>query len=172
MFDQSAERVKEVAEELNVKPYTSLKELISDVDAVTISATTTAHYELAKECLLNNVHVNVEKPMTSTCEQGEELVRIAKEKGLKLQVGHVERFNPAFQAVQSKLNSPLFIEVHRLAPFNPRGADVSVVLDLMIHDIDVVLNLIKEPVKSVSAVGTPVLTQGVDIANALSLIHI
>ena len=166
VFDQNRERCEEIADEMGVKAFNDLEELMGAVEAVTVASSTESHYEVAKACLNRGLHVNVEKPMTSTCEQGEELVRMAKEKNLKLQVGHVERFNPAFQAVQSRLKAPLFIEVHRLAPFKPRGVDVSVVLDLMIHDLDVVLTLVKEPVKSVSAVGTPVLTPTIDIANA------
>ncbi|MCM2282536.1 MAG: Gfo/Idh/MocA family oxidoreductase [Bdellovibrionaceae bacterium] len=164
--DAQAERVHEVAGELGVKAFTDYRQLVGQVDAVTVAASTKAHFELAKFFLSNGIHVNVEKPMTSTVLEAEELVRIAKEKDLRLQVGHVERFNPALQAARSKLEMPLFIECHRLAPFKPRGVDVDVVLDLMIHDLDVILSLVKSPVKSVSAVGAPVLTQLVDIANA------
>ena len=163
--DANAERGAEVAKELDVELFADAKELIGKVDAVTIAASTPAHYELAKLFLTEGVHVNVEKPMTSTSEQGEELCRIAKEKNLKLQVGHVERFNPALQAAQEKLGKPLFIECHRLAPFKPRSVDVDVVLDLMIHDLDVILTLVNSPVERISAVGTPVLTKKSDIAN-------
>lgn len=163
--DASADRAQEVAKELGVKALSDYKELKGQVDAVTIAATTRMHYEIAKFFLSNGVHVNVEKPMTVTVEEGEELVRLARENNLKLQVGHVERFNPALQAAQGKLGVPLFIECHRLAPFKPRGVDVDVVLDLMIHDLDVILSLVISPVKSVSGVGTPVLTKVVDIAN-------
>jgi len=164
--DASPERTREVAEELGVPAFTDYRDLIGQVDAVTIAASTRSHYEIARFFLERGVHVNVEKPMTVTIEESEKLVRLAGENGLKLQVGHVERFNPALQAAKARLSTPLFIECHRLAPFKPRGVDVDVVLDLMIHDIDVVLSLVKSPVKSVSAVGTPVLTKLVDIANA------
>lgn len=164
--DASPERAKVVADELGVPVFNDYKELIGKVDAVTIASTTRTHYEIAKFFLQNGVHVNVEKPMTVTIEEAQELVTLSKSKNLKLQVGHVERFNPALQAAQEKLATPLFIECHRLAPFKPRGVDVDVVLDLMIHDIDVIMSLVKSPVKSVSAVGTPVLTKVVDIANA------
>lgn len=164
--DVSAERVHAVARELGVHAFPDYRALLGKVDAVTIAASTKAHFELAKFFLGNGVHVNVEKPMTATIAEAEELVRIAKEKDLRLQVGHVERFNPALQAARGRLEMPLFIECHRLAPFKTRGVDVDVVLDLMIHDLDVILSLVKSPVKSVSAVGAPVLTQLVDIANA------
>lgn len=164
--DANAERVHEVANELGVQAFLDYKALLGKVDAVTIAASTKAHFELAKFFLGNGVHVNVEKPMTSTIAEAEELVALAKVQDLRLQVGHVERFNPALEAAHSKLEMPLFIECHRLAPFKPRGVDVDVVLDLMIHDLDVILSLVKSPVKSVSAVGAPVLTQLVDIANA------
>ncbi len=166
VVDNSPERAKEIAAELQTQAYTDYKELIGKVDAVTIAATTKAHFELAKFFLSHGVHVNVEKPMTSTVAEAEELVELARDKKLKLQVGHVERFNTALQAARSKLEMPLFIECHRLAPFKPRGVDVDVILDLMIHDLDVILSLVKSPVKSVSAVGAPVLTGLVDIANA------
>jgi predicted dehydrogenase len=164
--DMSPERAKEIAAELGVAGFSDYRELIGKVDAVTIASSTRSHYEVAKYFLQHGVHVLVEKPMTETIQQGRELVEIAASRNVKLQVGHVERFNPALIAAQAKLLEPLFIECHRLAPFKPRGVDVDVVLDLMIHDIDVVLSLLKSPVKSVSAVGTPVLTSQVDIANA------
>ncbi len=164
--DASPERAQVVADELGVPMFKDYKELVGRVDAVTVASTTRTHYEIAKFFLENGVHVNVEKPMTVTIEEAQELVSLSKSKNLKLQVGHVERFNPALQAAQEKLATPLFIECHRLAAFKPRGVDVDVVLDLMIHDIDVIMSLVKSPVKSVSAVGTPVLTKVVDIANA------
>ena len=164
--DSKAERAETVASELGVRAVADYRQLVGQVEAVTIAATTSMHYEIAKFCLQNGLHVNVEKPMTATIEQGQELVAIAKSKGRKLQVGHVERFNPALSAAKERLTRPLFIECHRLAPFKPRGVDVDVVLDLMIHDLDVILSLVKSPVKSVSAVGAPVLTRLADIANA------
>lgn len=166
VFDANADRCKEVALELGVKAFTSIKELVGAVDAATVASTTQTHYENAKFLLQNGIHVNVEKPMTVTPQEASELCEIAAQKKLKLQVGHVERFNPAFIAVQGKLERPLFMEVHRLSPFKPRGADVDVVLDLMIHDLDVILHLVNSKVKSVQAVGISVMTPMVDIANA------
>ncbi len=164
--DNNLDRAKEVATELSCKAFDNYKELVGQVDAVTVASTTQTHYEIAKFFLENGIHVHVEKPMTTTVPQGEELVEIAKKNSLKLQVGHVERFNKALSSAQEKLNKPLFIECHRLAPFKPRGVDVDVVLDLMIHDLDVILSLVDSEIESVSAVGTPVLTEMVDIANA------
>ncbi len=164
--DASPERAKGVADELGVPAFSDYKQLIGKVEAVTVASTTRTHYEISKFFLENGVHVNVEKPMTVTLAEAEELNRIADGGKLKLQVGHVERFNPALQAAREKISNPLFIECHRLAAFKPRGVDVDVVLDLMIHDIDVILSLVKSKVKSVSAVGTPVLTKTTDIANA------
>jgi predicted dehydrogenase len=164
--DASPERAKAVGEELGVPFFHRYQDLVGKVDAVTVASTTRTHYEITRFFLENGVHVNVEKPMTVTIGEAEELVALAAEKKLKLQVGHVERFNPALQAANEKLRTPLFIECHRLAPFKPRGVDVDVILDLMIHDLDVILSLVKSPVKSVSAVGSPVLTKTVDIANA------
>lgn len=159
-------RAKAVGDELGVASYSDYRDLIGKVDLVTVAASTQAHFEIAKAFLESGVHVCVEKPMTATLTEAEELVRLARAKGLKLQVGHVERFNSALSAAKEKLGVPLFIECHRLAPFKPRGVDVDVVLDLMIHDLDVILSLVKSPVASVSAVGAPVLTALADIANA------
>ena len=167
VYDASIERAQVVSTELECRSFPSIQEIItSGVQAVTIAASTQAHYELTKTFLSAGVHVNVEKPMTATLAQAEEVVALAKSQGLVLQVGHVERFNPALIAAKEKLLKPLFIECHRLAPFKPRGVDVDVILDLMIHDLDVILSLTRSKVKSVSAVGTPVLTKLVDIANA------
>jgi predicted dehydrogenase len=166
VYDLDSNRAEEVAKELGVKVFKSLEEVEVDVEAVTIASATRTHYEISKQFLMAGKHVFVEKPMTETVQEAEELCRIASEKGLKFQVGHVERFNPALTAAKSKLGVPLFIECHRLAPFKPRGIDVDVVLDLMIHDIDVILSLVNSPVKTISAVGVPVLTKLADIANA------
>lgn len=155
-----------VAEELGVKAFNDYKELKGHVDAVSVVATTSMHYEIAKFFLENNTHVFLEKPMTVNSKEAAELCELSQKNNLKLQVGHIERFNPALVSAKEKLKKPLFIECHRLAPFNPRGADVSVILDLMIHDLDVILSLVDSPVKSVAAVGTPVVTKTLDIANA------
>ncbi|MCB0413181.1 MAG: Gfo/Idh/MocA family oxidoreductase [Bdellovibrionales bacterium] len=165
VFDAHSDQAKKVAEELSVKTFSSIEEVAKEVDLVTVAATTSAHYELVKFFLTQGIHVNVEKPMTSTVEQAREICELARKNNLKLQVGHVERFNPALVAAQQKLERPLFIECHRLAPFKPRGIDVSVVLDLMIHDLDVVLSLVKSKVKAIHAIGANVLTKTADLAN-------
>ena len=149
-----------------VPRYTDLDKLIASVDAVDIVATTTSHYELAKRCLLAGKHVFIEKPLAHNLEQGKELVKLVKEANVKCQVGHVERYNPAFLALGDLDIQPMFIEAHRLAQFNPRGTDVSVIFDLMIHDIDIVLCLVKSPVKRISASGVSVISETADIANA------
>lgn len=165
--DASEERAKEVAKELSCDAFSNPKDLIGKVDAVSIASTTKTHFEIAKMFLENGVHVLVEKPITANSQEAKILCEIAQKNNLKLQVGHIERFNPALQAVKEKLKvKPLFIEVHRLAPFNPRANDVDVVLDLMIHDIDVMSSLVGSQVREVKAVGVPVLTPLTDIANA------
>lgn len=163
--DVDPQKAQAVADEVKSKPITQYQELLGQVDAVMIATPTTHHFSVAQFFLQNGVHVQVEKPLTESVVEGRELCRLAKEKNLILQVGHVERFNPALVAAKDKLGIPLFIECHRLAPFKPRSIDVDVILDLMIHDLDVVMSLVKSPVKSVSAIGTPVLTKTIDIAN-------
>lgn len=155
-----------LAQECDTAYYGDHRDLLGKIDAVTIAANTPAHFDLAKFFLQNGVHVLVEKPMTSTSAQGRELTAIADAGNLKLQVGHVERFNPALLAAREELGAVQFIECHRLAPFKSRGADVNVVLDLMIHDLDVILSLVSGRPSLVSAVGISVLTTSVDIANA------
>jgi predicted dehydrogenase len=164
--DMREERGQEVAKELGVPYEPDYKKLAGKIDMATIAASTQSHYEIAKYLLSQGVSIFVEKPMTVTSIQAEELCEIAEKNNLTLQVGHVERFNPAMVSASKVLKKPLFIEVHRLAPFTPRGADVDVVLDLMIHDLDVIASLVNSPVTQVSAVGVPVLTKLVDIANA------
>lgn len=166
IYDSNVEMLAAAAKEFEVKPFTKLAELLSEVQAVSIAATTTAHYELALEALNAGVHVFVEKPITAKIEEAEELVMCAREKGLILQVGHIERYNPALLALEHYQIQPLFVQSDRLAQFNPRGTDVAVVLDLMIHDIDIILSLVKSEVKSVSASGISVVSDSIDIANA------
>jgi predicted dehydrogenase len=166
IVDASPDRLKEMSSELAVEGFADVKDLLGKVDAVTIATNTPSHFELSSFFLENGIHVNVEKPMTTTVKEAEELCVLAEKQGLVLQVGHVERFNPALLAAREKLKSPLFIECHRLAPFKPRSTDVSVVLDLMIHDLDVIMSLVKSKPVSVNAIGTPVLTSLPDIANA------
>lgn len=163
--DVNVEQAQKVAGELKSQAFFDYKKLIGLVDAVLIATPTTTHFEVAHFFLKNGVHVHVEKPLTVTVAEAEKLCLLAKEMKLILQVGHVERFNPALVAAKDKLGVPLFLEVHRLAPFKPRSIDVDVVLDLMIHDLDVVMSLVKSPIRFISAVGTPVLTKTVDIAN-------
>jgi predicted dehydrogenase len=155
-----------VASELQVPAYSDYRDLFGLVDAVSIAASTRAHYAIAKECLAQGIHVLLEKPMTETVAQAEELIAIADAHHAKLQVGHLERFNAARLALDDYLDKPLFIESHRLAPYNPRGADVNVILDLMIHDIDIIQTIVHSPIKHIDAQGAPVLSQSIDIANA------
>jgi len=164
--DRDAERCRAVAAELDVQAFHDHRSLLGKVDAVTIAASTSEHFELARFFLEHGVHVLVEKPMTRTSAEAAVLTELAEKQGLKLQVGHVERFNPALLAARKTLTTVRFIECHRLAPFKGRGADVNVILDVMIHDLDVILSLVSSPPSSVSAVGIPVITDDVDIANA------
>ncbi len=164
--DVNREAVENVSQELNVPAYTNYHELFGKVDAVSIAATTQKHFEIAKACLLQGIHVLIEKPITETVQQAQELIGLAQKHQAKLQVGHLERFNSARLALDAYLDQPQFIESERLAPFNPRGSDVNVVLDLMIHDIDMIQNMVKSPIASIDAQGTPVLTKEIDIANA------
>ncbi|MFT4058410.1 MAG: Gfo/Idh/MocA family oxidoreductase [Legionella sp.] len=163
--DLNQESAQKVGNELNVSAYTHYHELFNQVDAVSIAATTNKHYELAKAFLEQGIHVLLEKPITETITQAEELVQLARQHHAKLQIGHLERFNTAYLALDNYLEKPLFIEAERLAPFTPRGTDVNVVLDLMIHDIDLILNRIKSPVVSILAQGLPVLTKAIDVAH-------
>lgn len=164
--DVNPEICDSVSIELKVPAYLDYKDLFGKVDAVSIAATTNKHFEIAKACLKQGIHVLIEKPITETVAQAEELILLAKAHQVKLQVGHLERFNSARLALDQYLETPQFIESERLAPFNPRGTDVNVILDLMIHDIDMIQNMVKSPIVAIDAQGTPVLTKGIDIANA------
>lgn len=155
-----------VAAELNVPAFYNFHDLFGQVDAVSISATTSEHYAIAKDCLKQGIHVLIEKPITETVTQAEILISLAEQHNAKLQVGHLERFNSARLALDPHLTQPLFIESQRLAPFNPRGTDVNVILDLMIHDIDIIQTIVKSPIQKIEAQGTPVLSKAIDIANA------
>ncbi|WP_268125545.1 Gfo/Idh/MocA family protein [Roseivirga pacifica] len=165
-YDASPKNAKSVAEELGIKAYDTIDQLIAAVDVVDIVTPTLSHFDCAKQALDAGKHVFIEKPVTNTIEEAEELITLSKSKGLKIQVGHVERFNPAFVAAQPYLKQPMFIETHRLAQFNPRGLDVPVVLDLMIHDLDVILKAVGSKVKNISASGVNVVADTPDIANA------
>ena len=163
--DTDDTNAKNVIEKYSLKRYESTEALLNDCDAVDIIAPTTYHFELCAQALKKGKHVFVEKPFTNTMEEAKELLKLAKESNLKFQVGHIERFNPAFTALKNHDLNPMFIEVHRLSQFNPRGTDVSVVLDLMIHDIDIILHLVKSTVSYISANGVSVLSDTPDIAN-------
>lgn len=166
VFDNNPDMANAVAAEFNTKAFSDMNSLIDSCQGISIAATTSAHYELAKVCLEKNKHIMIEKPITATIPQAEEIVALAKSKGLNLQVGHIERFNPALLSLEKFIFNPSFIQSDRLAQFNPRGTDVAVVLDLMIHDIDIILHLIKSDVKQVDASGIAVVSDTVDIANA------
>ena len=166
IFDSDLETAKAAGQEYRVNIFDSLDKLLQNVEAVSIAATTSSHYSIAKRCLENNIHVFVEKPITVTIPEAEDLVEIANLRNLILQVGHIERFNPALVSLEKYIMQPMFIQTDRLAQFNPRGTDVAVVLDLMIHDIDIILSLVKSTVKNVEASGVAVVSDTIDIANA------
>ncbi|HEX9484129.1 MAG TPA: Gfo/Idh/MocA family oxidoreductase [Gemmatimonadaceae bacterium] len=165
-YESRQDRAAQVASELGVRAHTSLESLLDAVDAVTIVVPTPVHHEVARQVLERGIHALIEKPLAATLEQADAILALARENGAIVQTGHVERFNRAIRAALPYVDAPRFIESDRLAPFNPRGADVAVVLDLMIHDIDLVHTLVGGNAASVSAVGVPVLTSFVDIANA------
>lgn len=166
IYDVDHARAAELAAEFSTRAASSLAELASWTAAVTIATPTVYHYETAKLLLEAGKHILIEKPITDNTEQALELAALAKSKALVLQVGHIERFNPVMALLEKSLSSPRFIEAHRLSPFPNRSIDIGVVLDLMIHDIEIVLNLVRSPVESIDAVGVPVLTRREDIANA------
>ena len=164
-FDPDDATANDVIEKYQLKRFTDADALISQSDAIDIVAPTNFHFELCEKAIRRGKHVFVEKPLAHTMEEAHQLVELVKESNVKLQVGHVERFNPAFLAVKDLKLNPMFIEVHRLAQFNPRGTEVSVILDLMIHDIDIILSIVKSDVKFISASGVGVMTETPDIAN-------
>ncbi|MFT6828093.1 MAG: putative dehydrogenase [Roseivirga sp.] len=164
-YDASAENAKIVSVELGIKAFPSIEALLNEVDVIDIVTPTLSHYDCAEQALSAGKHVFIEKPITNTVAEAEKLIVLSKAKKLKVQVGHVERFNPAYIAAKQYLKQPMFIETHRLAQFNPRGLDVPVVLDLMIHDIDVILHAVGSPVKHISASGVAVVSDTPDIAN-------
>jgi predicted dehydrogenase len=166
IFDTNVETARKIAAKHNARIFNSVAEAAAAADALNIVTPTTTHFELAKSLLQQGKHVLVEKPMTDDTAQAAELVQLAQQKNCVLQVGHVERFNPVFKYLETVATEPRFIETHRLSPYPARSTDVGVVLDLMIHDLDVVLAFVKSPVTSVDAVGIPVLSKSEDIANA------
>ncbi|MEX1276135.1 MAG: Gfo/Idh/MocA family oxidoreductase [Bacteroidota bacterium] len=166
VYDVEGGRAQRIAAEHGTRAFDSLESLLSGVQAVSIATTTKSHFEVARKALERGVHVFIEKPITEKISHAEELVKMAEAANLRIQVGHIERFNPAILAIEHLRLAPLFIESHRLAQFNPRGSDVAVVLDLMIHDIDLILSLVKSPVTRIDANGVAVVSDSLDIANA------
>lgn len=165
-YDPSDDNANSAIETYHVKRFDSIESLLSSVDCIDIVTPTLSHFSCASAALRSSKHVFIEKPVTETVDEARKLISLAHEAGVKVQVGHVERFNPAFQAALPYFNKPMFIETHRLAQFNPRGTDVPVVLDLMIHDLDAILSVVKSPVKRISASGVAVVSDTPDIANA------
>ena len=165
-YDADEINGKKVEAEFGYKFFNSIEALIDAVDMVDIVTPTLSHYECAKQSISKGRHIFIEKPITNTVEEAEHIRELLAEYNLRGQVGHVERFNPAYLAVKDEIKSPMFIESHRLAEFNPRGTDVPVVLDLMIHDIDIILSVVKSKVKNISASGVAVISNSPDIANA------
>jgi predicted dehydrogenase len=166
IFDVHAETARNIAEKNKTRAFGSIAEAVKHADALSIATPTTTHFEIASELLNQGKHVLIEKPMTDDSAQASRLIELAQQKNCVLQVGHVERFNPVFKYLETAASEPRFIECHRLSPFPARSTDIGVVLDLMIHDLDVVLAFVKSPVTSVDAVGIPVLSKSEDIANA------
>jgi len=165
-YDPDIIQGKSVSQEFGIPYFDNMNALIEAVDVVDIVTPTLSHFDCAKKAIEAGRHVFIEKPVTHTFEEAKQLIRLLEERGLKGQVGHVERFNPAFQAVRNQISKPMFIETHRLAEFNPRGTDVPVVLDLMIHDIDIILSVVDSEVADIQASGVSVISNSPDIANA------
>lgn len=165
-YDSDPDLASEVEAEFGIRAFNSIEELINNIDCLDVVTCTLSHFEVAKLAAQSRKHIFIEKPLTETIEEAQKLQRLVLEADITAQVGHVERFNPAFKAAQTFLDRPMFIETHRLAQFNPRGTDVPVVLDLMIHDLDIILSVVKSNVKKVSASGVAVISESHDIANA------
>lgn len=166
VFDLNRTRLQEIAQKYSVRGFTSLEEMAASCDAAVIATTTSSHYAIARQLLEAGLHLFIEKPITATLEEADELIRIEQEKGLTIQVGHIERFNPALLAVEPYIGEPMYIQAERLSGFSRRVTDVSVVLDLMIHDIDLVLSLIKSDIRSIAASGVKVFSNELDMATA------
>ena len=170
-YEPNDEIAAEVEKNYQIKRFLNAEELLDNVDAADIDAPTNHHFALCEMAVRKGKHIFVEKPLVKTLEEGRELINMVREANVKVQVGHVERFNPAFVSAAKYINQPLFIEVHRLAQFNPRGTEVSVILDLMIHDIDIILSIVKSDVKNIYASGVGVITETPDIANVRIEFH-
>ncbi|HCA42661.1 MAG TPA: oxidoreductase [Bacteroidetes bacterium] len=166
VYDIDKIKSENISSSYKVKCYESLDDIINESDALIVVSSTKSHFEIAEKIIQNGKHLFIEKPVTETIQQAEDLLALKKNENQKIQVGHIERFNPAILALEKYEIEPLFIESHRLAQFNPRGADVSVIQDLMIHDIDIILKLVKSKVKYINANGVGILTDSIDIANA------
>ena len=165
-YDTDAQNARKLEEEFGYKFFDRLEDLLVEIDMLDIVTPTLSHFELAKTAIAAGKHIFIEKPVTNTLEEAKEIQKMLQGSGLKCQVGHVERFNPAFTAVSETIKNPMFIETHRLAEFNPRGTDVPVVLDLMIHDLDIILSVVNSPVKEIRSSGVCVISETPDIANA------
>ena len=165
-YDPNNDNAQQAIEKMGLKRFEKIEDLIDVVDAIDIVTPTLSHFEIASAALRKSKHVFIEKPVTQTVDEAKKLRRLAHEAKVKVQVGHVERFNPAFKEALPFLNNPLFIETHRLAQYNPRGTDVPVVLDLMIHDLDIILSVVKSPIHRISASGVAVVSETPDITNA------
>lgn len=165
IYDSDAERAADVGNEFDIKVYPDFPSLLEVVEAINIVTPTTTHFDYARKALLANRHTFIEKPFTETLARADELIQLGVQKNRKIQIGHIERFNPAILALEPLEINPLFIEAHRMSNFNPRGTDVAVVMDLMIHDIDLILSFVKSPVKEIHASGIKVISPSEDIAN-------
>ncbi len=165
-YDQDAQNAKIIEKKFNCKYFSSMHDLINEVEVVDIVTPTSTHFLVAQEVIKKGKHFFIEKPVTESLEEAIELIKLVRDKKIKVQVGHVERFNPAFLVAKNHIKSPMFIETHRLATFNPRGTDVSVVLDLMIHDIDIILSVVKSEIKEIKSSGVAVVSDTPDIASA------
>lgn len=170
-YDPDDKNAVEVTESFGLKRYSDMHQLIEDADAIDVITPTQFHFEVCEAALRKTKHVFVEKPLANNMQEASALLKLTKEAKVKFQVGHVERFNPAFLALNTENLHPMFIEVHRLAQFNPRGTEVSVILDLMIHDIDIILSIVKSDIKQISASGVAVMTETPDIANVRIEFH-
>lgn len=166
LYDKDKKRAEEISSTLDTKSFKDFDSLLDEIDVLFIVVTTISHFELAERALKKRIHVFIEKPITETFQQAKDLIKLSEEKNLKIQVGHIERFNPVIMEIEDKVKNPIFMECHRIAPFTPRGTDIPVVLELMIHDIDMILSFMESKVKHISASGAGVMTKSIDIANA------